>query len=144
MSDGLEVERQGGLKLARVLLVDSNPAARLTVQTVLEAGGYAVQAASTPDEAVDKLQESQYELVLSDLDSSAPEDTLEFLAHAKQMTYEPAMALLTTSWNKAPRQGEEAVLIEPENVPELLTKVAELIGLRALRQVQRQLLQTQS
>jgi PleD family two-component response regulator len=40
------------LALARVLLVDDNTAARLTLQTVLEAGGYRVDSAASAAEAV--------------------------------------------------------------------------------------------
>ena len=43
------------IELARVLLVDDNVTSRLTLKTVLEAGGYAVDAASSAAEAVGKL-----------------------------------------------------------------------------------------
>ena len=38
------------IELARVLLVDDNPASRLTLQTVLEASGYKVDAAASAAE----------------------------------------------------------------------------------------------
>ena len=49
-------------ELARVLLVDDDVASRLTLKTVLEAGGYAVDSAASAAEAVDKLDEQQYAL----------------------------------------------------------------------------------
>src|SRR5689334_24906319 len=82
--------------LARVLLVDDDPASRLTLKTVLEAGGYAVDAAASAAEAVGKLEEREYELVLSDLQMESPEAGLKVLAHARMMEYKPAMALVTT------------------------------------------------
>ena len=58
--------------LARVLLVDDDPASRLTLKTVLEAGGYNVESAASAAEAVGKLDEGQYELVLSELQMESP------------------------------------------------------------------------
>ena len=54
------------LQLARVLVVHGDLAPRLALQTILEAGGYAVDAAATPGEALAKLDESRYDLVLSE------------------------------------------------------------------------------
>src|ERR1700694_5314336 len=84
------------IELARVLLVDDDPTSRLTLQTVLEAGGYRVDAAASAAEAVGKLGEQEYELVLSDLQMESPEAGLKVLAHARMMDYKPATALLTT------------------------------------------------
>src|SRR6202790_1891462 len=85
--------------LARVLLVDDDPASRLTLKTVLEAGGYDVDSAASAAEAVGKLDEQQYELVLSDLQMESPEAGLKVLAHARLMDYKPATAIVTTYQN---------------------------------------------
>ncbi len=58
--------------LARVLLVDADPASRLTLKTVLETSGYNVDSAASAAEAVGKLEDSEYELVLSDLHLESP------------------------------------------------------------------------
>jgi CheY-like chemotaxis protein len=128
-------------ELARVLLVDDDVASRLTLKTVLEAGGYAVDSAASAAEAVNKLDERQYELVLSDLQMESPEAGLQVLAHARLMDYKPATAIVTTYQNKLP-SVRRPVLIEPEDLPGLLTKVADLISQRAARIVERQLRQT--
>ena len=128
------------MELARVLLVDDNVTSRLTLKTVLEAGGYAVDSAASAAEAVGKLDEQQYELVLSDLQMESPEAGLKVLAHARLMDYKPATALVTTYQNKQPNV-RRPVLIEPEDLPGLLTKVADLISQRAARIVERQLKQ---
>ena len=94
--------------LARVLLVDDDPASRLTLKTVLEAGGYSVDAAASAAEAVGKLEESEYELVLSDLQMESPQAGLQVLAHAKMMDYKPATALLTTYENARPNLPRRA------------------------------------
>lgn len=128
------------LELARVLLVDDDLTSRLTLKAVLEAGGYFVDSAASAAEAVGKLDERQYELVLSDLDMESPEAGLKVLAHARLMDYKPATAILTTYQNKRP-DLRQPVLIKPEDLPGLLSKVADLISQRAARIVQRQLRQ---
>jgi CheY-like chemotaxis protein len=128
------------LELARVLLVDDDATSRLTLQAVLRAGGYSVDAASSSAEAMGKLNERQYELVLSDLAMESHEAGLEVLAHARLMDYEPAIAVVT-SYRKANGDGTEATLIEPEDLPGLLGRVAELISQRAARMVEGQLRQ---
>jgi CheY-like chemotaxis protein len=130
------------MELARVLLVDDDPSSRLTLQTVLRAGGYYVDAAASAAEAVSKLDETEYELVLTDLHMESPESGLKVLAHARMMDYKPATALITTYRDSpppksSPRKAAQMVLIEPEDLPELLTKVADLVSERATRRVER-------
>ncbi len=124
--------------MARVLLVDDNLTSRLTLKAVLEAGGYFVDSAASAAEAVGKLDRQQYELVVSDLQMNAPEEGLRVLAHARLMDYKPATAILTT-YHRAKRDLSRRVLIKPENLPELLGKVADLISKRAARIVDHQL-----
>ena len=132
-SDSLEIE------LARVLLVDDDPASRLTLKTVLQAGGYHVDAAASAAEAFGKLDDCEYELVLSDLQMESPEAGLKVLAHARMKDYKPATAIVTTYRSKATENGKVSVLIESEDVPELLSKVAGMISDRARRRVNREL-----
>lgn len=127
------------LELARVLVVDDDLASRLTLQTVLEAGGYRVDAAATAAEAVGKMELQEYELVLSDLQMESPEAGLKVLAHAQMMDYKPATALITSYHNTGERQPNTRMLVEPQDVPGLLGKVANLIARRVTRRVQREL-----
>src|SRR5271167_4911399 len=96
-------DRSTDLDLARVLLVDDDPTSRLTLQTVLQAGGYHVDAAASAAEAVGKMDEQEYELVLSDLQMESPEAGLKVLAHARNMDYKPATAIVTTYQNAKPQ-----------------------------------------
>jgi CheY-like chemotaxis protein len=141
MVNGSRKNRGNGLELARVLIVDDDPASRLTLQTVLEAGGYRVDSAATAAEAVGKMDNDEYELILSDLQMESPEAGLRVLAHAQLMAYRPATALVTTYQNSSTNDhaSRESVLVEPEDIPDLLTKVAHLIAQRATRLVQRHL-----
>ncbi|MCC7497753.1 MAG: response regulator [Bryobacterales bacterium] len=131
------------LDLARVLVVDDDPTSRLTLQTLLEAGGYSVDAAATAAEAVIKLDEREYQLVLSDMSMESPEAGLKVIAHARMMDYKPATALVTTYPDSESGSADEAkdagVLVEPEDVAGLLSTVADMISVRAMRLLAREM-----
>jgi CheY-like chemotaxis protein len=135
----MKINDRTGFEVARVLVVDDDPTSRLTLQTVLEAGGYWVDSAASAAEAVGKLDEQVYELVLSDLQMESPEAGLKVLAHARMMDYKPATALVTTYQNSHPQKTGRRMLIKPEDVPNLLGKVASLIGVRAARRIEREM-----
>jgi CheY-like chemotaxis protein len=137
-------EPRHSLELARVLVVDDNLASRLTLQTVLEAGGYRVDAAATAAEAVGKMEDQEYQLVLSDLQMESPEAGLKVLAHANMMNYKPATALITAYHTTSEGRPNSRMLVEPQDVPGLLSKVANLIARRVTRRVQRELRQSES
>ena len=127
------------IELARVLLVDDDPTSRLTLKTVLQAGGYAVDSAASAAEAVGKMDEQEYQLVLSDLQMESPEAGLKVLAHARMKTYKPATAIVTTYRTRKLANSPDSVMIESEDVSELLGKVATLISDRAQRRLNREL-----
>src|SRR5690242_15484887 len=92
------------LDLARVLVVHGELAHRLALRTILQAGGYSVDVAGSPSEAVAKLDSNQYELVLTD--ASPGNNTL--LAYAKVKEYRPATATVRSSESEQgtrPRRG---------------------------------------
>jgi CheY-like chemotaxis protein len=132
-------------RMARVLLADQNPTSRLTLKTVLEAGGYRVDSAATAAEAVGLMDEKEYALVLTDLAMESPEAGLRVLAHARIKDYQPATALVAAWRNEAESPAERAsvplakMLVEPQGVPELLGQVAMLISRRATRLVARRM-----
>jgi len=123
------------LSLAHVLLVHGELAPRLALQTILQAGGYAVDVAATPAEAFAKLDESQYDLVLSD-SRMGSRHARSVLAYARVKPYRPATAVVTSSEPKSSRSRtplRHQVRIYTENLPNLLGEIAELIGVRASR-----------
>jgi CheY-like chemotaxis protein len=129
-----------GEGLARVLIVDDDPTARLTLKTVLEKSGYRVDVAASAAEAVGMLDQAEYSLVLSDLQLESPKAGLKVLSHARITSYQPATALITahreeSSWQ--PKRSSSSLLIE--DLPGLLSKVASLIGERATRRLRREL-----
>jgi DNA-binding NtrC family response regulator len=127
--------------LARVLLVDDDPTARLTLETVLKTSGYHVETAASAAEATAKLDDGEYELVLSDLDLESPEAGRNVLAHARNMRYKPATALIRAYQDAlpSPASTQKSLLIKPEDIPGLLSKVAGLISDRATRRLRREL-----
>ena len=124
------------LDLARILLMHGDLAPRLTIQTILQASGYAVDAAATPAEALAKLDEGEYDLVLSDGEGGSDAAGHNLLAYARVKDYRPATAFITSGHTKPKRGYQSAasvVSIYTENLPALLGEVAELIGVRASR-----------
>ena len=130
-----ETGSREALQLARVLLVHGRLASRLALQTILQAGGYAVDVAATPAEAIAKLDAGQYELVLSEADFDFGPSGRNVLAYARVKEYRPATAVITSSEPAGQSLGRRRhqVSIYTENLPKLLTEVAELIGIRACR-----------
>jgi CheY-like chemotaxis protein len=124
------------LELARVLVVHGDLAPRLALQTILQAGGYAVDAAATPGEALAKLDEGRYDLVLSEAELKPGEHHggRNVLAYARVKEYRPATAVITSAPGVPSRsESRQQFPVYAENLPVLLGKVAELIGLRASR-----------
>src|SRR6266851_4584319 len=119
------------LDLAPVLLVDDDVASRLTLQTLLRAGGYCVDVASSAAEAIEKLDTSQYVLVLSDLGMKSSEG-LEVLAYARRKEYRPATASVTAYHGSGPlptarEAGDEANSTPGSSRDELIYRVFQAI-----------------
>ncbi len=125
----------GRIELARVLLVHGDLASRLALKTILEAGGYFVDAASNAAEALAMLDAGQYELVLTDSLIGSPSAGRNVLAYARVKDYRPATALITSyeSAKRRTRSAAQHFAVYAENLPNLLGKVAELIAMRASR-----------
>ena len=70
----------------------------------------------------------------------SPEAGLQVLAHARMMDYKPATAIVTASTNHPQEtRSPSRMLVKPENLPELLAKVANMISQRAARKVEREM-----
>jgi len=145
IADSREAAAGRGLELARVLLVESDVASRLTLQTLLRACGYSVDVAASAAEAVGKLDECAYELVLVDSHMEA-EAGRRMLAYARRKDYKPATAMIRKHRDGNARQdrrkSSRRMLVEAEDVTTFLSQVAELISLRATRRSERTLRMT--
>jgi CheY-like chemotaxis protein len=124
-------DRATGPEVARVLVMEDDVAARLALQAILEASGYAVDSAASAPEAMDKLEREQYALVLCGSCEGPRDDCRRVINHARAQDYKPATAYLTTSGKHEKRPKSGRLLIEPLEVPALLTKIADLLADRA-------------
>jgi CheY-like chemotaxis protein len=139
-------------RVARVLLADTALASRLALKSILSTAGYAVSGAATAAEAVGKLDEGEYQLVLADLRAESEDAGPRLLAYARQKDFRPATALIASDISETtglPRQGSpqcgsqnSAIHISNENVYHLLDRVAELISQRADRRIKRAFLKS--
>jgi len=113
----------------------------LTLSTLLTAGGYAVDSAASTSEAIDHIDNHEYQLVLADLRAESAEAGQRILAYARQKCYRPATALVTSSIGSEPASTsqEHHIAVENEDVSKMLDRVAELIGLRVSRRVNRRM-----
>jgi CheY-like chemotaxis protein len=126
--------------IAHILLADSDLASRLTLSTLLNAGGYAVDSAASTSEAIDHIDRHEYQLVLADLRAESEDAGQRILAYARQKCYHPATALVTSSLGSEPKaESEQSIAVEDEDVSKMLDRVAELIGLRVSRRVRRRM-----
>jgi len=129
--------------IAHILLADSDLASRLTLSTLLTAGGYAVDSAASTSEAIDHIDKHEYQLVLADLRAESEGAGQRILAYARQKCYHPATALVTSSLGSEPKaeraNPEHHIAVENEDVSKMLDRVAELIGLRVSRRVNRRM-----
>lgn len=128
--------RTSNLDLARVLLVHGELAPRLALRTILQAGGYAVDVAGSTSEALAKLDEGVYDLVLTDQHFGRGRAGRDLLAYARVKEYRPATAFITSLERRRQYRatpGSQHISIYTENLPQLLERVAELIGVRASR-----------
>jgi CheY-like chemotaxis protein len=102
-----------------------------------------VDVAGSASEALTKLDEGVYDLVLTD-QQLEDQSGFDLLAYARVKEYRPATAFITSHerrrgpvrahHTRGTRAGSRHnVSIHTENLPQLLESVAELIGVRASR-----------
>jgi CheY-like chemotaxis protein len=124
-------------------LADGDLASRLTLSTLLTAGGYSVDIVASASEAIDRLEKHEYQLVLADLRAESEDAGQRILAYARQKSYHPATALVTSFLWSDPKSGsagqEHQIAVNNEDVSKMLDRVAELIGMRVSRRVNRRI-----
>ena len=132
-----------GRKVAKVLLVDSDLASRLTLKSLLAKAGYAVEGAASAAEAISKLDCHEFQLVLADLRTESEDAGPSLLSFARQKKYRPATALISSDMKELKSESpmthgaDRVVSMSNEDVSNLLANVAELISLRADRRMRR-------
>ncbi|HCC55667.1 MAG TPA: Fis family transcriptional regulator, partial [Solibacterales bacterium] len=81
-------------RMQRLLVVEDDPSVRMTLTTFLELEGYAVDAVGSTHEALRRLQDESYPIVISDIYID-DRTGLDVLAAAKQRNPDCAVILMT-------------------------------------------------
>ncbi|MGH9532003.1 MAG: response regulator [Terriglobales bacterium] len=112
----------------RILVVDDEAAARLTLEKVLQMDGFAVETAGSLAEALVKLNDGPYHMVISNLGRESETAGLELVRAAQGTDYNPAIALLSqTIQRNGTARTDESVYVQPENTSDLLRQVEALL-----------------
>ncbi len=115
----------------RILLAAEDLAVRLTLCAVLERCGFVVEAAETVADAESKIERDVYDMVLCDLSSQPLERRRQVLETAKAQPYEPATALIEVNPDGGRLHEADEVLVEPVDIPLLMTQITDLMASRA-------------
>jgi DNA-binding response OmpR family regulator len=126
------------MKNNRVLIVDDEPVIRRFLVRVLEGEGYEVQAASNGHEALDYLDSTAFDLLLTDIKMDQL-DGVELLRQARARHPDLSVILLTghatvSSAVAALRHGAFEYLLKPVKNEDLATAVATGLQERARQQ----------
>jgi two-component system NtrC family response regulator len=110
-----------------VLVVDDEAELLRNLEDLLSEQGYAVAAAGSGAEAVEKLAETVFDLVLTDL-KLPPPDGLEILRRVKRKTPETAVLLMTAfasreTAREAIREGAHDYIEKPFSEMEILYRI---------------------
>ena len=114
---------------AQVLVVDDEWANRLSVRKTLERAGYAVDDAPSGEEALEKVQQQEYEVILTDIRMSPGMDGVELLRRIKEL-FPDAIVILMTGYAslstavEALRLGAHDYLVKPSSGQDIRQSVA--------------------
>ncbi|RMF27181.1 MAG: DNA-binding response regulator [Chloroflexi bacterium] len=126
---------------AHILVVDDEPAARLSLAELLSLEGYEVTPAAGGEEVVTLLTEKGQRFDLAVVDLKMPGmDGLQVVEALRQYSPDTVVIMLTAHGTletavQAMRQGAHDYLLKPANVNEILSSVA--AGLEKYRRMQR-------
>jgi len=112
---------------AKILVVDDEPAARLSLAEVLLLEGYDVAVAASGEEAIDLLPEGPFDLAIVDLKMPGM-DGLEVVQTLQERAANTIIIMLTAHGTletavQAMRQGAHDYLLKPANVNEIMASV---------------------
>lgn len=112
---------------ASILVVDDEPATRLSLAELLSLEGYEVAAAASGEEALDLLSEKSFDLAIVDLKMPGM-DGLAVVGALQERTPETIIIMLTAHGTletavQAMRQGAHDYLLKPANVNEIMASV---------------------
>lgn len=132
---------------ASVLVVDDEGANRYSVCKTLRRVGYDVHEAASGEEALQQLERTQFDVVLTDIRMNPGMDGVELLRHIKQQSPDAIVILMTgfaslPSAVEAIRLGAHDYLIKPSSSQDLRQSVARGVERAQNLRHRRQLLDT--
>jgi DNA-binding NtrC family response regulator len=121
---------------AAILIVDDEPASRDALVDVLRDEGHEVQAAASAEEALQILENSEFELVVSDLRMSGM-DGLSLLREVRRLCPQTLFVLVTAHASvetavQALREGAHDYMLKPLVYDDVVTKVHRLLEQRQI------------
>lgn len=118
----------------RILVVDDEPSILGLLKTVMELASYEVQTLTSGKEAVLRLAEEAFDVVLTDMRMETPTAGFDVIRAARKLQPRPAIAILTAhpispaEWKPS---GADALFIKGTDLINLPDKLAALIKQRA-------------
>ena len=111
---------------AKILIVDDEPQLRRVISTTLVANGYTVEQARTGEEALNKLREQKYDLVLLDLNMPG----MGGLETCREIRWASDVAIIILSVRNTEKDkvqaldaGADDYVSKPFSTPELLARI---------------------
>ena len=126
-----------GLGVPHILLAAQDLAVRLTLSAVLERCGFLVDTASSSAEAERMIEQGVYDMVLCDLAREGADARQRVLRTAKGQDYAPATAILAVTPDAGDGPYSDEVVVEPVDIPQLLTQITDLMASRAYGRAER-------
>jgi len=120
----------------RILLVDDEPSILGLLKTVMELASFEVQTLASGREAVSRLAEETFDVVLTDMRMETPTAGFDVIRAARKLRPRPALAILTAhpispaEWKPS---GADALFVKGSEVMNLPDKVKAIIKQRAQR-----------
>lgn len=111
----------------RILVVDDEVAVVKALQSILSREGYEVVTSANGQEALDRLEEGEIDLIIADL-KMEPIDGLELIARAKEL-YPNVVAIMITGYasvetaTRAMKEGAFDYVVKPFKIDEILVAV---------------------
>jgi DNA-binding NtrC family response regulator len=124
-----------------ILIIDDEPLMRVSMMDALAAVGYEVQEASTGTEGLDRLQSSEFNLVITDLRLPGA-DGLQIVSKCKEQWPNTEVIVITAHGSvdtavHAMKGGAYDYITKPFSMDELLLSVDRVCGMVAMREENR-------
>src|ERR1041384_4411008 len=95
--------------MARILLIEDNPADANALQQTLERDGHSVERAETAQDGLARVQEGDFDVVLTDLMLPEPQDTWGFEIIKDLRTAKPHLPVILVTGHHSPEATIEAM-----------------------------------